>query len=277
VVEVLAFARRVLHGFFVNGCLELAGAIAYNGLLSVVPLFLVAAALFARFVDRERFTAAIVHEVRQVVPAELARPLTDTLTSLVEFPHRSGIVGFVTLVFFSTLAFRTLQRSFDVIFRHRRDLHSPRPLLQSMIISLVYVLLVGFSSFLQTLAMVNLKRVPLLADYVPRWTGALGLLGTIALLTSMYLFLPFGKGSFRTALIGGTFAALAWEGVQYALLWYMQNVSEVNVIYGSMSAVIVVLVSFELAAAIVLLGAQIIAEIEKAWRAGKHWYEPPQA
>lgn len=269
--------RRVVREFFANGGVTLAGAVAYNGLLSVIPLFLVAAALFARFVDRERFIAVTVGEISQVVPADLARPLTDTLTALLEVPHTGGIIGFVTLIFFSTFAFRTLQHAFDLIFRHRRDTHEPRPLLASMIVSLLYVLAIGVASLLQAIALVSLDRFPLLAAHVPRWAGVGGLIGMILLLASIYLFLPFGKGRVRTALIGGAFAAIAWEGVQYGFVWYMRDVSEVNLIYGSMAAVIVVLVSLELAAVIVLLGAQIIAEIEKSWRAGKHWWEPPEA
>jgi YihY family inner membrane protein len=274
--DAYGFVRRVLREFFANGGVTLAGAVAYNGLLSVIPLFLVAAALFARFVDRERFIAVAVHEIGQVVPPDVAQPLTGTLRALLEVPHTGGIIGFVSLVFFSTFAFRTLQHAFDLIFRHRRDTHSPRPMLASMIVSLLYVLAIGFASFVQTIAIVSLDRFPFLAAHVPRWAGAGGFVSMIVLLASIYLFLPFGKGSVRTALIGGTFAALAWEAVQYGFVWYMRNVSDVNVIYGSMAAVIVVLVSLELAAVIVLLGAQIIAEIEKSWRAGKRWYEPPE-
>jgi YihY family inner membrane protein len=273
--DAYGFVRRVLREFFANGCITLAGSVAYNGLLSVIPLFLVAATLFARFVDRNRFIAVAVREIRQVVPADVAEPITDTLRALLEVPHTGGIVGFITLAFFSTLAFRTLQHAFDLIFRHRLDTHPPRPLVASMIVSLLYVLAIGFASLLQTIAIISLDRFPYLAAHVPRWAGAGGFASMIVLLASIYLYLPFGKGSVRTALIGATFAAVAWEAVQYAFLWYMRNVSEVNLIYGSMAAVIVVLVSLELAALIVLLGAQIIAEIEKSWRAGRHWYEAP--
>jgi uncharacterized BrkB/YihY/UPF0761 family membrane protein len=63
--------------------------------------------------------------------------------------------------------------------------------------------------------------------------------------------------------------------VQHALIWYLENISSVNMIYGSLAGIVVVLFSFELATAIVLLAAQMIAEIEKSWRAGLHWYEAP--
>ena len=45
-----------------------------------------------------------------------------------------------------------------------------------------------------------------------------------------------------------------------------------NAIYGSLAALIVVLFSFELAACIVLLGAQLVSEIEQSSNAGRPWY-----
>lgn len=274
-LHFLRFSRRVLWGFVLSGGVDLAGAVAYNALLSIIPLFVLAAAMFARFVDRERFIAVVMREIAHLVPADLAAPLMDAMRELLEGPHTLSLLGVITLLFFSTLAFRTLQHALDIVFRHRRDEHPPRPLLASAVISIAYVVAIGFLSLLQTLAAVGIGRLSLLAGHLPRGTGLLGLLGMIGVFTSIYLWLPFGKGELRTALIGGTFAALAWRGVQALLVWYMQNVSSVNLIYGSMAAVIVVLFSFELAAGMVLLGAQLMAELEKSWKAGRRWYEAP--
>ncbi len=273
--QVSGFVLRTIRGFLHNGGVVLVGALAYNGLLSVIPLFLLATALFARFVDRERFIAVVARELRDLAPGAYAQPLTETLLSLLKTPYAGGVIGLLTLVFFSTLMFRTLQHALDVIFIHRRETHDPRPLLASIAISIAYVLAIGLASFAQTLALIGLDAVPLLAQAIPRWAGLIGILGMALVLASIYLVMPLGKGNTRAALIGGLVAALLWQGLQGAMVWYFQNVSAVSAIYGSLSAVIVVLLSFEAAAAIVLLGAQVIAELEKSWRAGRHWYEPP--
>jgi uncharacterized BrkB/YihY/UPF0761 family membrane protein len=88
--------------------------------------------------------------------------------------------------------------------------------------------------------------------------------------------MPVGMGSVRAAVIGGVLAGLMWRGVQFALGVYLERISGVNVIYGSLAAVIVVLLSFELAAMIVLFCAQVVAEVELAWHAGNHWFEDPE-
>jgi uncharacterized BrkB/YihY/UPF0761 family membrane protein len=52
------------------------------------------------------------------------------------------------------------------------------------------------------------------------------------------------------------------------LLWYFTTVSKVNVVYGSLTTAIVVLLSLEIAATLVLFGAQVIAEYERLDRSG---------
>jgi YihY family inner membrane protein len=271
----LRFCLRTLRAFSRNGGWELVGALAYNGLLSVVPLFLLATAVFARFADRERFIRVIARELRQLLPAAHAQPINQAVVEMLREPFSGGLFGLGALLFFSTLAFRTLQHALDVIFHHRRELHGPRSLLLSSAIALGYVVAIGLASLLQTLALVGLDRIPWLAERIPRFTGWLGLVGTAMVLASIFWVMPVGRGSLRASLWGGAIAAVFWQGLQGALIWYFANISSVNLIYGSLAGIVVVLFSFELAAAIVLLAAQAIAELERSGRAGLRWYEAP--
>jgi membrane protein len=274
--QLWGFALRVARGFLRNGGVVLSGAIAYNALLSVPPLFLLATSLFAGFVDRAHFVQVVTRELHQLLPESKARPLVDGVLELLEVPYSGGLVGFVTLLFFSTLAFRTLEHSLNVVFAHRRELHDPRPQWRSIVISLCYVLAIGLVSLLQALALVSLPTLLSLVQGIARWTGLLGALGVLGMTlvwASIYEVMPLGRGSLRAACIGGLFSAILWRAVQWALVFYFENISAVSLIYGSMTAVIVVLFSFELGASIILLGAQVVAEIEQSWKAGRSWYE----
>jgi membrane protein len=270
------FALRITRGFLRNGGLVLSGALAYNALLSVPPLLLLATSLFAGLVDRAHFVQVVTRELHQILPASKARPLIDAVLELLEVPYSGGLVGFVTLLFFSTLGFRTLEHALDVVFAHRRALHHPRPLWLSIVISLCYVFAIGLVSLLQTLAMVSLPALPRAIQGISSWAswfGVLGVLGMTLVLISIYEVMPLGRGNLRAVCIGALFSTLLWRAVQSAMVFYFENVSAVSLIYGSMAAVIVVLFSFELAAIIVLLGAQVVAEIEQSWKADRRWYE----
>ncbi len=47
------------------------------------------------------------------------------------------------------------------------------------------------------------------------------------------------------------------------LVWYFRTLSQVDVVYGSLTTAIVVLLTLEIAAGLLLLGAQVIAEYER--------------
>lgn len=56
---------------------------------------------------------------------------------------------------------------------------------------------------------------------------------------------------------------MLWEITRRLLVWYYAAVSKVNVIYGSIAITVVALLSIEVVAIILLLGAQVIAELER--------------
>lgn len=91
----------------------------------------------------------------------------------------------------------------------------------------------------------------------------LGVIGEIFVLTSIYLVMPAGQPSWRHALIGGITATVLWENTRHILVWYFGTLSQISVVYGSLTTSIAVLLSFELGATLLLLGAQVIAEYER--------------
>ena len=101
-----------------------------------------------------------------------------------------------------------------------------------------------------------------------------GVAGEIFLITSIYMVMPVGTPSWRHALAGGAVAALLWELTRHVLMWYFGSLSRVSEVYGSFTTAVVVLFSLEIAATLLLFGAQVIAEYERLGhrRAGA----PPQ-
>ena len=59
------------------------------------------------------------------------------------------------------------------------------------------------------------------------------------------------------------FRSLLWEATRHILLWYFATLSQVGLVYGSLTTAIVVLLSLEIAATLLLFGAQVISEYER--------------
>ena len=89
------------------------------------------------------------------------------------------------------------------------------------------------------------------------------------MLTSIYLVMPVRRPSWRHALIGGIIATVLWEITRHVLVWYFGTLSQVSVVYGSLTTSIVVLLSLEIGATLLLLGAQVIAEYENIGMKGQ--------
>jgi hypothetical protein len=82
-------------------------------------------------------------------------------------------------------------------------------------------------------------------------------------LTSIYVVMPVGRLSIRHALVGGVTATVLWEVTRHMLVWYFARLSQVSVMYGSLTTAIVVLLTMEVGATLLLFGAQVISEYER--------------
>ena len=91
----------------------------------------------------------------------------------------------------------------------------------------------------------------------------IGVGGEVLVLASIYFVMPVGRLSWRHALIGGVSATVLWEISRHVLVWYFATLSQVRTVYGSLTTAIVVLLSLEIAAIVLLFGAQVIAEYER--------------
>jgi YihY family inner membrane protein len=266
------FFLRVLSEFRRNQGLLLSGAVAYHMLLSIVPLIALLLVGLSHFMEEEALMATVRSHIAFVVPAE-ADALTGQITSFLEHRELIGWVGILVLVFFSTLAFTVLENAMSVIFFHRVNIHR-RHFLISALIPFLFIFMVGIGILLITfvsgaIQALNGEQVEAfgmtwgLSDASGSMLYLLGDVGLVALMTSFYLIMPVGRISLRHAFVGGLTAALLWEGARHLLVWYFSTLSFVNVVYGSLASTIVVLLSFELAALILLFGAQVIAVFER--------------
>jgi membrane protein len=177
------------------------------------------------------------------------------------------------MIFFSSLAFTVLENAMSVIFIHRVAIRR-RHFLVSALLPYCYILFLGLGVLLVTLVSGSLQAMGQESvDFLGRhWSLGrvsgvllylLGFGGEIFVLTSVYLVMPVGRLSLRHALIGGVTAALLWELTRHVLVWYFATLSQVGLVYGSLTTAIVVLLSLDVAATLLLLGAQVISEYER--------------
>jgi membrane protein len=272
------FMLQAARAFRANQGLLLAGAVAYYALLSIVPLLVLSVIALSHVVNEAALLDTIGRYLEWVVPGQ-SEPITEELAAFLEQRDVVGWVLLVTMVFFSSLAFTVLENAMSVIFYHRVAIRRRR-LIVSAVIPYCYILLLGLGLLIVTVVSGGLQALSeeslraLGREWSLGWLSrgmlyVLGFTGEVLVLSSIYLVMPVGRLSWRHALIGGATAAVLWELTRHVLAWYYATLSKVSLVYGSLSTAIVVLLSLEAAATLLLFGAQVIAEYERRNRGGR--------
>jgi membrane protein len=270
--RLFRFLLRVLRGFKRNQGLLLSGALAYYTLLSIVPMSILALIVLSHFIEEEQLFHTLSTYIEMVIPG-YAATLTEQVRVFLEHRKVIGIIGFVVMLFFSSIAFKVLENAMSVIFFHRVRIKH-RNFFISVIIPYVYIFLMGLGILLVSFIAGAIETLENRQLIIFGWSLSLegtsgvalyimGIIGEVLMLTSLYLVMPMVRITFRHALIGGITATILWEITRRVLVWYYAVISMVNLIYGSLATVVVALLSIEVIALILLLGAQVIAELER--------------
>ena len=269
------FTVQCLKGFRANQGLLLAGAVAYYSLLSILPLLMLVVVALSHVIAQDELLAAVGRYLNWLVPGQ-STPIVAEVAHFLLHRDLVGGVLVITMLFFSSLAFTVLENAMSVIFKHRVAIRR-RHFLISAVMPYCYILSLGAGMLLVTLVAGSLQ---VLGEESVRLFGyswslngvsgvllyLLGLAGEVLVLSSIYLVMPVGRLSLSHALIGGVTAALLWEIARRILVWYFSTLSQVNVVYGSMTTAIIVMFSLEIGATLLLFGAQVISEFERAGR-----------
>ena len=267
-----AFVVRTLKAFRANQGLLLAGAVAYYALLSIVPLLILSVIALSHLIDQGELLQTIGRYLEWLIPGQSK----SIVAELAVFLANRAVIGWVllaTMLFFSSLAFTVLENAMSVIFHHRVAIRR-RHFLVSALIPYGYIVFLGLGLLLVTLVAGSLQAIGQeRIEFLGRsWSlvgvsGALlygvGFAGEVLMLTSVYLVMPVGRPSLQHALLGAVIAALLWEVSRHVLVWYFATLSQIGTVYGSLTAAIAVLMSLEIAATLLLLGAQVISEYER--------------
>lgn len=267
----LCFIKQVIRSFQANQGLLLSGAVAYYTLLSIIPLFSLILIALSYIVEPDQLLQITSEYINLVLPGQ-ASIFIEQITRFTTQKH-IGWLLLLILLFFSSMTFTVLENTMSIIFFHRVSIQR-RHFLISAIIPYCYIIVLGLGMLMITTisGVLQVWEGETISILFWSWTldgmtktifYILGVTGLILMLTSIYMVMPVGKLSFKHALIGSISATFLWEIARHILVWYFSTLSMVNVVYGSLTSAIVVLLFLEVGAIILLFGAQVIAEYER--------------
>lgn len=278
------FTWRVITNFLHNRGMLLASGVGFNILLSSIPLFALIVVVLAQLVDEQQLFMLISIQARHIAPGH-ADVVLQSVQALLNSREIISLYGLPVLLLFSSVAFRMLENALSAIF-HKPDVKDTRSVWVSFLLPYGFMLVlsmlllalaiaVSLASTLNAMWMVMYGKELVVASLSEEVLNLCSFIGVFLLFSAIYKILPVVSISLRRALAGGFAAALLWEGARFALVYYFANLSLVSDVYGPLATLIVLLLSQEIGAAIVLLGAQVIAELEHNARLGLPWHQDP--
>ncbi|MBZ0268316.1 YihY/virulence factor BrkB family protein [bacterium] len=241
-----------------HGCYFLAAGISFYFMLSLVPMLFLLLAVIGYFLqDTVAVRQDLLGAVHQYIPF-LTAEIVRNIEQVVQNPALLGWIGGAGLFLSTDLVFVAIQSALDKIFVPGR-----RSFFRSKMIS-VFLGVVVFCVILVTIAINAVDQS--LENLREATTGAAGVglhlsTGTIGLLlvlgfTVAIRMLPHVHVPTRYAFLGGGLGAVLWLGVRAYYVWYLENVSKVGPLFGSLSAVILTMIWVYVSSFVFLIGAE---------------------
>jgi membrane protein len=267
------FARRVYNAAAEDNIFFMAGAIAFNILVAIVPLILAALGiaglvLRARAADPGSFILGYVNEVLPgalgAVDQQFVDNLRNSLNELIE--QSSGLLSLSTLFFIwvATRLVGTLRTALREIF----DIHEDRGIVRGKIFDIQMVIAAGtllainvlFTIVLNVLARYGVDILGIDTTRFQRYdriyANAVAFLSIWFMFVLTYRYLPARRIQWRIAMIAATFTGVLFEVTKTAFTWYVANAEYGNA-YGNFATIIVLFIWVYYMSVIYILGGEV--------------------
>ncbi len=258
--------KRAVHEFLTDNCTHLAAAISYYLLLSLFPLALAAISILSVVSRSPDVEAKVTNAITAVLP------LSGDLVSaaIKDFSPGVGAAGAIAtigLLWSGTGVFNAIRKSLNTAW----GIKTPRSFLRERLLELVMML--GFGLFLLvyvgvTTAFTVIRSASLSVFGERLMEGGLfwhamviiasTIIGFVGFLF-LYKFVPNTRVRWKNIWIGALMAAVMFEIVKDAFVWFVGKFATYNLVYGTIGTVIALMTWTYISAVILLFCAKLIS------------------
>lgn len=247
----------------------LAAGVAFYGLLALFPAITAVIAISGLLIDPGQIVGQL-NSLSGIVPEQVLGIITDQATAVAG--SRSGglgltaVLGLLIALYSASQGVASLIQGLNVAY----DEHEERGFFKLKLVTfgltllLIVGLVIGMGATLvvpAVLAFVDLGPTVAIAITAVPWIGLIAL--TILGLSALYRYAPSRRApQWKWASAGALTGCLLWIVASAGFAFYVSNFGSYNESFGTLAGVIVLLMWFWISAFIILLGAELNAEIE---------------
>ena len=280
--------RRALVASYRDNILLYAKSASYSGLLSFIPLMGTMAALLfqANAMAVSRILAQLVGDV---VPPGTETLISSQFAAYGERPAYLLVSAGVISLWSASSVLASLMEGFDACYR----IPIQRSFWQQRGVALMLVLIAGIPVVLASTLIVFGEQAAnlLIARTVGPGGGTVsagvqialtagrnivGFATSILVTTFLFYFGPNKHVRWRDAFPGAMVATVLWYLTVIVFAWYVRNIANYNVAYGSLGAGIALLVWMFAISVIALYGCEFNSEIERVGHCARHLANSPR-
>lgn len=253
-----------------------ASALAYQAIFSLFPFLLFLIALIG-FLQLPQFFDWLQGQVFTLLPLQARDEVLPVIHQLQQ--QKAGLlsVGILVALWSASAGVRSTMHALNAAY----DVKEGRPAWKTFSLSVLYtiglaILLLLIAALMVTgpevmrwlAGMIGLEQVVVTVWTWARWPIAVALMVLVVAL--IYYVAPDVEQRFRFITPGSVLAVLFWIAASLGFGFYLRNFANYNAMYGSIGAVIILLLYFYLSSAVLLFGAELNAVIEHRHPDGKN-------
>jgi membrane protein len=267
--------RRAFVATYEDNCFGIAKGAAYSSLLAFFPVLTSITAILVQ-ANAEAVSRTLSDLLFEVVPPGSEQLLEYEFKVRGQRPVWLIGVAAILSVWAASGAMLSLMEGFQAAYR----IPSGRPFLKQRGVAILLVLIVALPSIFASLLILFGARTE---GYLLEWAGfgadmgdvrqsvfivgrlvryGIALVTIVCVAALLYFVGPNRSMKFRSVWPGAMLSTVLWLATM-GFAWYVRNIANYNVMYGSIGAVIVLLVWMYLLAIIALYGCEFNAERER--------------
>lgn len=279
-ISIFSFVKRIVQSFFGNDMPLYAAALSFHGLLAIFPflIFLLALLSFLKIPD---FFDWALEQAQAALPEQAYLVVDEVVSDIQSNQAQGSLLSIGALAAFGVAS--TGVRALMTALNSAYGMPETRAFWKKYLVSFVYTL--GLA-VLVILAGGVLLLGPQTAEWLSGYVGLSEIFITIWTLlrfpvlvvvlmliaATVYYVVPNVDQPIRFITPGAIIAVLAWVLASIGFSIYVSNFADYNATYGSLGGIVALLFYFYISAFVLLLGAEINAEVYKL----KKGLEPPK-
>lgn len=253
-----------------NNLTIVAAGVAFYAFLAIFPALMALLSLYGLAVNPE-LAEQQISQLSGMMPEEAFTIIKERVENLISTPGNTlgwgTALGILISLWSANAGTKSLFRGVDIAYSTKNDrgFIKQNALTLLFTLGLLITLLISMALIVVFPAIVNIFGLPDNIDSVVSWLRWPLLAGIVIFVISLiYKYAPYRKSpKFKWVIFGAAIATILWLLLSLGFSFYVSNFGNYGEMYGSISAVVILMLWLFLTSFIILLGAEFNAVTEK--------------